>query len=135
MTSLQHLLPFKDSSGVAPVALEGSVAAAIAEGFCLAQCFFLFPVPVQGTSQTKWVLMVGFNPGAPQGGGMDEYFVGNFDGTTFTADDTVGRLMDFGKDFYAAQIYNNDLQAQLEAENNSVTVQNLTAYSLKSIWR
>ena len=47
----------------------------------------------------------------------------------------VGRLMDFGKDFYAAQIYNNDLQAQLEAENNSVTVQNLTAYSLKSIWR
>jgi sucrose-6-phosphate hydrolase SacC (GH32 family) len=39
---------------------------------------------------------------------MDEYFVGNFDGTAFTADDTVGRVMDFGKDFYAAQTYNND---------------------------
>jgi sucrose-6-phosphate hydrolase SacC (GH32 family) len=72
------------------------------------ECPNLYPVPVQGTSQTKWVLMVGFNPGAPQGGSMDEYFVGNFDGTTFTADDTVGRLMDFGKDFYAAQTYNND---------------------------
>jgi fructan beta-fructosidase len=54
------------------------------------ECPNLFPVPVQGTNQTKWVLMVGINPGAPQGGSMDEYFVGNFDGTTFTADDTVG---------------------------------------------
>ena len=72
------------------------------------ECPNLFPVPVQGTNQTKWVLMVGINPGAPQGGSMDEYFVGNFDGTTFTTDDTVGRLMDFGKDFYAAQTYNND---------------------------
>lgn len=72
------------------------------------ECPNLFPVPVQGTSQTKWVLMVGINPGSPQGGSMDEYFVGNFDGTAFTADDTVGRLMDFGKDFYAAQTYNND---------------------------
>jgi hypothetical protein len=26
-------------------------------------------------------------------------------------------------------------EMQLEAENNSVTVQNLTAYLLKSIWR
>jgi fructan beta-fructosidase len=68
----------------------------------------LFQVPVQGTNQKKWVLMVGINPGAPQGGSIDEYFVGNFDGTTFTADDTVSRLMDFGKDFYAAQVYNND---------------------------
>jgi sucrose-6-phosphate hydrolase SacC (GH32 family) len=68
----------------------------------------LFQVPVQGTNQKKWVLMVGINPGAPQGGSIDEYFVGNFDGSTFTADDTVSRLMDFGKDFYAAQVYNND---------------------------
>jgi levanase len=74
------------------------------------ECPNLFPVPVQGTNQTKWVMMVGINPGAPQGG--DEYFVGNFDGTTFTADDTVARLMDFGKDFYAAQTYNNDPQGR-----------------------
>lgn len=72
------------------------------------ECPNLFPVPVQGTNQTKWVMMVGINPGAPQGGSMDEYFVGNFDGTTFTADDAVSRVMDFGKDFYAAQTYNND---------------------------
>ena len=38
---------------------------------------------------------------------MNQYFVGNFDGTSFTADDGVARLMDFGKDFYAVQTYNN----------------------------
>lgn len=76
------------------------------------ECPNLFPIPVQGTDQQKWVLMVGINPGAPQGGSMDEYFVGNFDGTTFTADDTVSRVMDFGKDFYAAQTYNDDPQGR-----------------------
>jgi len=64
-------------------------------------------VPVQGTNQTKWVLIVGINPGAPLGGSINEYFVGTFDGTTFKADDPVARLMDFGKDFYATQTYNN----------------------------
>jgi sucrose-6-phosphate hydrolase SacC (GH32 family) len=76
------------------------------------ECPNLFPVPVEGTNAQKWVLMVGVNPGAPQGGSIDEYFVGNFDGTTFTADDTVARVMDFGKDFYAAQTYNNDPQGR-----------------------
>jgi sucrose-6-phosphate hydrolase SacC (GH32 family) len=76
------------------------------------ECPNLFPVPVQGTNTTKWIMMVGINPGAPQGGSIDEYFVGDFDGTKFTADDTVSRLMDFGKDFYAAQTYNNDPQGR-----------------------
>jgi sucrose-6-phosphate hydrolase SacC (GH32 family) len=71
------------------------------------ECPNLNEVPVQGTNEKKWVLIVGINPGAPQGGSIDEYFVGNFDGTTFTSDDPVARLMDFGKDFYAAQTYNN----------------------------
>ncbi|HEY0791854.1 MAG TPA: glycoside hydrolase family 32 protein [Chthoniobacterales bacterium] len=71
------------------------------------ECPNLLQVPIEGTNQKKWVLVVGINPGAPQGGSMDEYFVGEFDGTTFRAGDTVGRLMDFGKDFYAAQTYNN----------------------------
>jgi sucrose-6-phosphate hydrolase SacC (GH32 family) len=76
------------------------------------ECPNLFPVPVQGSNQTKWIMMVGINPGAPQGGSMDEYFVGNFDGRTFKPDDSVSRLMDFGKDFYAAQTYNDDPQGR-----------------------
>jgi sucrose-6-phosphate hydrolase SacC (GH32 family) len=42
------------------------------------------------------------------GGSLNEYF----DGTTFTANDTVARVMDFGKAFYAAQTYNNDPQGR-----------------------
>jgi sucrose-6-phosphate hydrolase SacC (GH32 family) len=76
------------------------------EGFQY-ECPNLFQVPVQGTNEKKWVLVVAINPGAPLGGSMNEYFVGNFDGTSFTADDGVARLMDFGKDFYAVQTYNN----------------------------
>ncbi len=76
------------------------------EGFQY-ECPNLFQVPVQGTNDKKWVLVVAINPGAPVGGSINEYFVGNFDGTTFKADDGVARLMDFGKDFYAVQTYNN----------------------------
>ena len=71
------------------------------------ECPNLFQVPVQGTNDMKWILIVAINPGAPLGGSMNQYFVGNFDGTTFTPDDGVARLMDFGKDFYAVQTYNN----------------------------
>ena len=71
------------------------------------ECPNLFQVPVQGTNDMKWILVVAINPGAPLGGSMNQYFVGNFDGTTFTPDDGVARLMDFGKDFYAVQTYNN----------------------------
>ncbi len=71
------------------------------------ECPNLLEVPVQGTNQKKWLLIVAINPGAPLGGSMNEYFVGNFDGTTFTPDDTSARLMDFGKDFYAVQTYND----------------------------
>ena len=71
------------------------------------ECPNLFEVPVQGTNQKKWVMLVAINPGAPLGGSMDEYFVGNFDGTKFTPDDNVARFMDFGEDFYAVQTFNN----------------------------
>jgi fructan beta-fructosidase len=36
---------------------------------------------------TKWVLVVNLNPGAIAGGSGGQYFVGDFDGTRFTADD------------------------------------------------
>ncbi|GAA4487555.1 GH32 C-terminal domain-containing protein [Microbacterium panaciterrae] len=47
----------------------------------------LFPLAVDGdSSRTKWVLTVGINPGAISGGSGGQYFVGDFDGTTFTSD-------------------------------------------------
>jgi fructan beta-fructosidase len=79
------------------------------------ECPDLFELPVNGDmAKGRWVLVVNLNPGAVAGGSGGQYFVGHFDGTTFTAEggDTAGepaepssekaRWMDYGKDFYAA---------------------------------
>lgn len=65
------------------------------------ECPDLFELPVQGEDTRKWVLIVNINPGAPMGGSGTQYFVGEFDGSTFTADSTEAKWMDFGKDHYA----------------------------------
>jgi len=67
----------------------------------------LMPVSVEGTDQHKWVLLISINPGAPQGGSATQYFVGEFDGSTFVPDDGGTRFMEFAKDAYAMQTYNN----------------------------
>ena len=51
--------------------------------------------------RTKWVLLVSINPGGPQGGSATQYFIGDFDGKQFVAQDTVTRWIDFGADNYA----------------------------------
>jgi levanase len=51
----------------------------------------LFPLPVDGDPQNiKWVLVVNINPGGIAGGSGAQYFIGDFDGTTFTADNVLG---------------------------------------------
>lgn len=74
------------------------------------ECPDLFPLAVDGTSETKWVLIVNINPGGPNGGSVGQYFVGDFDGKTFALDPNfakkvplgTGAWMDWGKDNYAA---------------------------------
>ncbi len=67
----------------------------------------LMRVRIEGTDQHKWVLLVSINPGAPQGGSATQYFVGEFDGHNFVPDDDATRFMEFAKDAYAMQTYNN----------------------------
>jgi fructan beta-fructosidase len=51
------------------------------------ECPDLFPLPVDGKrKQTKWVMLVSLNPGGIAGGSGMQYFVGDFDGTRFEAD-------------------------------------------------
>jgi fructan beta-fructosidase len=51
----------------------------------------LFPLPVDGNRRNiKWVLVVNINPGGIAGGSGAQYFVGDFDGTTFRADNVLG---------------------------------------------
>ncbi|MEV5159405.1 GH32 C-terminal domain-containing protein [Streptomyces sp. NPDC053728] len=52
------------------------------------ECPDLFPLAVDGDKKNiKWVLVVNINPGGIAGGSGAQYFVGDFDGTKFTADD------------------------------------------------
>nr|WP_243077201.1 GH32 C-terminal domain-containing protein [Microbacterium sp. SS28] len=54
------------------------------------ECPDLFEMPVDGDpGNTKWVLVVNLNPGSVAGGSGGQYFVGEFDGVTFTSESTV----------------------------------------------
>ena len=70
------------------------------------ECPDLFPLAVDGDpARTKWLLVVSVQDGAPAGGSGTQYFVGDFDGTTFTADQSPGAAaswVDHGADYYAA---------------------------------
>ena len=65
------------------------------------ECPDLFPLAVDGDPEnTKWVLVVNLNPGSVAGGSGGQYFVGEFDGTTFTSESTVnGRPLPAGDVF------------------------------------
>jgi fructan beta-fructosidase len=73
------------------------------------ECPDLIRLSVEGEDQKKWVLIVSINPGGPNGGSVVQYFTGEFDGTTFTCDDSkdVVKWADFGRDFYAAVTWSN----------------------------
>lgn len=56
----------------------------------------------------KWVLLVSVNPGGPAGGSGTMYFIGHFDGTTFTPDHRDYPLwLDYGPDNYAGVTWSN----------------------------
>src|SRR4051812_4175806 len=66
------------------------------------ECPDLFPLAVDGKrKQTKWVMIVNLNPGAIAGGSGAQYFVGDFDGTTFTADNKLGAYTPPAGDVFA----------------------------------
>ena len=79
------------------------------------ECPDLFPLTVEGTDEEKYVLLVSINPGGPNGGSATQYFVGDFDGTTFTPDPSFlpdvqngeGVYIDYGRDNYAGVTFAN----------------------------
>lgn len=78
------------------------------------ECPDFFPMQVEGTGETKWVLIQSLNPGGYNGGSGTQYFVGDFDGTTFTPEENMTNLeekhdywIDFGRDNYAGVTWAN----------------------------
>jgi len=79
--------------------------AGVADKNVLWECPDLFELPIIGQPNKKrWVLIVNINPGGVAGGSGGQYFVGKFDGKTFTNDNPSDSklFLDYGKDFYAA---------------------------------
>lgn len=72
------------------------------------ECPELFELPVEGESQKRWVMKIGLNPGALQGGSGEQYFVGQFDGTRFINENPPSQTLwtDYGKDCYCALTFN-----------------------------
>ncbi len=65
----------------------------------------------------KWVLLLNINPGGPFGGSATQYFVGRFDGHTFTCEDSPSetKWMDYGKDHYATVTFHNAPEGRIVA--------------------
>jgi fructan beta-fructosidase len=79
------------------------------------ECPDFFQIKVEGTNETKWVLIQNLNPGGANGGSGTQYFIGDFDGTTFVLDSNFAKKvetekavwLDYGKDNYAGVTWNN----------------------------
>lgn len=69
------------------------------------ECPDLFPLTLDG--KTMWVLLVSINPGGPNGGSATQYFIGNFDGKTFTPMNSRTKWIDYGPDDYAGVTWGN----------------------------
>jgi len=69
------------------------------------ECPDLFSLDDQG--KKVWVLIVNLNPGGPNKGSATQYFLGDFDGKTFTASHTDIRWIDYGPDDYAGITWSN----------------------------
>ncbi|MDQ2863980.1 MAG: glycoside hydrolase family 32 protein, partial [Bacteroidota bacterium] len=69
------------------------------------ECPDLFTLDYEG--KKIWVLIVNLNPGGPNKGSATQYFLGNFDGKTFTPNNTETKWIDYGPDEYAGITWSN----------------------------
>lgn len=105
-SALEHEMVFYTSPDLKSWTYQSTFGKGIGAQGGVWECPDLFEIPIQGTDEKKWVLLCNLNPGGIFGGSATQYFVGDFDGTHFTADtDAEGNIptkwLDFGKDVYA----------------------------------
>ncbi|CAB4886882.1 unannotated protein [freshwater metagenome] len=70
------------------------------------ECPDLFSLPAP-TGEKVWVLLVSLNPGGITNGSGTQYFIGNWDGTTFTTEQKSTKWIDYGRDNYAGVTFND----------------------------
>lgn len=110
--ALDHEMLFFTSPDLTEWTLQSAFGQGVGAQGGVWECPDLFKLKVDDTGEEKWVLVCNINPGGPFGGSATQYFVGDFDGTTFRADtDASGNIhtkwMDYGKDHYATVSWSN----------------------------
>jgi levanase/fructan beta-fructosidase len=70
------------------------------------ECPDLFPLAGPDGS-IHWVLLVSLNPGGVAGGSGTQYFIGQWDGITFSTSQTTTLWLDYGRDNYAGVTFND----------------------------
>jgi fructan beta-fructosidase len=70
------------------------------------ECPDLFPLYTEDGEQ-KWCLLVSINPGGLNGGSATQYFIGDFDGKTFSTTSEEVKWLDYGVDNYAGVTWSN----------------------------
>jgi fructan beta-fructosidase len=64
-------------------------------------------ISFENNGKTRWVLIVNLNPGGPNGGSGTQYFIGDFDGKTFSSPQQKTMWLDYGPDNYAGVTWSN----------------------------
>ena len=70
------------------------------------ECPDLFPLTTPN-GETRWVLIVSLNPGGITGGSGTQYFIGDWDGVSFTTTQSTTKWIDYGRDNYAGVTFNH----------------------------
>jgi sucrose-6-phosphate hydrolase SacC (GH32 family) len=70
------------------------------------ECPDLFSL-ITPNGEIKWVLLVSLNPGGIAGGSGTQYFIGDWDGETFSTNQTTTKWIDYGRDNYAGVTFHN----------------------------
>ena len=115
--ALDHEMLFFTSPDLKSWTLQSAFGKGIGAQGGVWECPDLFEIPVDGSDEKKWVLLCNLNPGGPFGGSATQYFIGDWDGKTFTADtDADGAIptkwLDYGKDHYATVSWSNAPQGR-----------------------
>ena len=84
---------------------ESEFGAILGEHAGVWECPDLFTLNDKG--KKIWVLVVNINPGGPNGGSATQYFLGDFNGKTFTVSHKDIKWLDYGPDEYAGITWSN----------------------------
>ncbi|MBP0902643.1 glycoside hydrolase family 32 protein [Mariniflexile gromovii] len=98
------------------------------------ECPDLFKIK-DANGQETWALLVSINPGGPNGGSGTQYFLGDFDGETFTSSQAETLWLDYGTDNYAGVTWSNEPNNRnlfMGWMSNWSYAQNVPTYSYRS---